>query len=66
MLRSIGLTFLSQYGWYILILAVVLFYIWNKYGSNYYNWRKKREEWLDEQNFGMSYPNISVIICCYY
>ncbi len=49
---SLGFTFLSQYGWYILILAVVSLYLWNKYKANYYNWKKKREEQLEEQHFG--------------
>ena len=51
-LLLIGWVFIEQYGWYILLGIILLIYIWYKLQPKYYAWIKKREKWIDEQNYG--------------
>ncbi|XP_064394010.1 selenoprotein S B-like [Halichondria panicea] len=46
-----GLSLLSEYGWYVLLTTVVLALAWSRLKPHYYQWKKKREDWIDEQNF---------------
>ncbi len=46
------LTFLTQYGWYILVGVVLTLVAWVKLKPHLLAWSKKRQEWFEEQNFG--------------
>ena len=47
----IGLFLLSNYGWYILLIVIVLFIIWANIKPSIQRWMKKREERIEEENF---------------
>ena len=47
----IGLFLLSNYGWYILLIVIVLFIVWANIKPSVQKWLKKREERIEEQNF---------------
>ena len=51
-LMLIGWVFIEQYGWYLLLGTILLIYIIYKLQPKYYAWKKKREKWIDEQNYG--------------
>lgn len=42
---------MSDYGWYVLLTVVVLGVAWSRLKPHYHLWKKKREDWIDEQNF---------------
>ena len=49
-----GWTFVSQYGWFLLMGLAVVIFLWYKFQDKYYAWKKRRDERLEEQNFGKS------------
>ena len=52
MYSLVGWSFVSQYGWFILIGTVLLVYMWYKLQPTFKAWKQKRERREDEQNFG--------------
>ena len=42
---------MSNYGWYILLIAIVLFILWANIKPSVQRWLKKREERIEEENF---------------
>ena len=47
----IGLFLLSNYGWYILLIVIILFVVWVNIKPSVERWLKKREERIEEENF---------------
>lgn len=48
---SSTITFLTQYGWYGMLVLVLVGVAWVKLKPHILAWLKKREEWIEEQNF---------------
>ena len=46
-----GLFLLSNYGWYILLIVIVLFIVWANIKPSVERWLKKRKEREEELNF---------------
>ena len=44
--------FVSQYGWFLLLGAVLLVWLWYKMRPHYSSWRRERERQQEERNFG--------------
>lgn len=47
-----GLRYLSEYGWYVVLVVVCMGVVWVKVGPSVKEWWRKKKEREEELNFG--------------